>query len=81
MLAKIIVGVAGLLVVAAGGYMYWQDMGSSPCGRCSRSCDAMRIDCPPAPPCSDLMVSCPNQDSEATRVETLEIAPREAPNQ
>jgi hypothetical protein len=82
MLAKIIVGVAGLLVLGAGSYVYWQDInGSSPCRRCSRSCDGIPIINQPQSSYYDISISCPAYEGDARSSETLETMPREVPEE
>lgn len=84
MLAKLVVGAAGLLAIAAGGYLCWQDFnGPSRSSGCCGSRGAVSTECQaPCPTsCTDIRVSCPNHDGDGTSTEALEIAPRELPVQ
>lgn len=80
MLTKIIVGLVGVLVIGAGGYVYWEGLNGSP-NDCRNSCPGAQapIDCPlQSPSCCDLEASCTSQDGQPRAPEVLDVMPREA---
>ena len=75
MLAKIIVGLAGVLAVGGGAYLYFDHSGTCPMGRNS-PCQQTAL---PAPEVSVQHSCCSEQNisTSETQSEVLEIMPRE----